>query len=76
MHPKGAQVDFHPSPPETILADHGVELWEQIGTPEARRLLKTLAALAKPQFADAARQARLARSGPPDRGRGDRSAQP
>jgi hypothetical protein len=42
-----------------------VELREQIGTPEARRLLKTLATLAKPQFADAARQALFARLGPP-----------
>jgi hypothetical protein len=57
IDPKVTKVDDHPAPPEKILACRIVELLEQIGTPDARRLLETLATAAKPQFTDAARQA-------------------
>jgi WD40 repeat protein len=57
IDPKLTKVEVQPSPPEQILACRIVELLEQIGTPDARRLLETLATPAKPQFTDAARQA-------------------
>ena len=57
IDPKVAKLKVYPFPPEKVLTFRIVELLEQIGTPEARRLLKTLATLAKPQFTDAARQA-------------------